>query len=207
MTDPRPRPQYGEYATPEEQAKAMGVGSPASAAASASVDGRADVAAPKRSVGSETSAAQAPTGSPTPTGSTGSPKSTADPAAPAGVRPRRTWDSVLTAVLLGVGAVSVLTSIPQYADFASWIDTGLAQLGYDDYANSELASTVGIALNITQIVLFVAGAVMAILMLRRNRLAFIYPLIAGLVFFVVTFILVAVLFASDPALLDSISSR
>jgi hypothetical protein len=140
VTDPRPRPQYGEYATPEEQAKAMGIPAPADPAA----DGVS-----LRKDGAGTSEGSAASGNATSTSASTSATSTspssrstsmppaqygegsapivttpavsATPVAPAAAatRPRRIWDSVLTAVLLGIGIVSVTSSIPQYADSPS----------------------------------------------------------------------------------------
>ena len=113
---------------------------------------------------------------------------------------------MLTAILLGIGIISVTSSIPQYGNFQSTLDLALAQFGYTGYSQPELAASVGIALNIAQIVLYVAGAAVALLMVRRNRLAFIYPLIAGVLFVILAFVLLGVVFAADPALMDSLTN-
>jgi hypothetical protein len=207
VTDPRPRPQYGEYATPEEQAKAMGVSTPADPAADG-VSLRKDGTSTSASSGSTTSTsashAPAPAGVESSTSTT--PSGASATSAPGAGRPRRVWDSVLTAILLGIGIVSVTSSIPQYADFPATLELVFAQFGYSGYSEPDLATNVGIALNVAQIVLYVAGAAVALLMVRRNRLAFIYPLIAGVLFVILAFVLMTVVFAADPALIESITN-
>jgi hypothetical protein len=210
VTDSRPRPQYGEYATPEEQARAMGVPAPADPAAdglSLQKDGAGASSTPgsATSTTKSSSSTHAGAGASAPAAS----NSTAAPVRGAAktTRPRRIWDSVLTAILLGIGIVSVTSSIPQYASFPETLNLALSQLGYSDYSNVALATSIGIAINVTQIVLYVAGAAIALLMVRRNRLAFIYPLIAGVLFVIVMIVLLVVVFASDPALIESITSN
>jgi hypothetical protein len=207
VTDPRPRPQYGEYATPEEQAKAMGVPAPADPSAHG-VSLRKDGAStsPESSSTTSTYGSNPPAHTGTDSSVSGTSTSAPATAAPGAGRPRRVWDSVLTAVLLGIGIVSVTSSIPQYADFGSTLELVFAQFGYSGYSDPELATNVGIALNIAQIVLYVVGAVVALLMVRRNRLAFIYPLIAGIVFVIIAFVLMTVVFAADPALIDTLTN-
>jgi hypothetical protein len=61
-------------------------------------------------------------------------------------------------------------------------------------------------LNVAQIVLYVAGAAVALLMVRRNRLAFIYPLIAGVLFVIVAIALLSVVLAADPSLIDALTN-
>lgn len=128
------------------------------------------------------------------------------PAPTASKRPRRLWDSVLTAILLGMGIVSVTSSIPQYANFPATLNDVLAQMEYGEYSATALATSIGIGLNVTQIVLYVASAVVALLMIRKNRLGFFYPLIAAVLFAVVMIVLLIVAFTGDPALMASLTT-
>jgi hypothetical protein len=136
----------------------------------------------------------------------------ATPAVPAAsastpaARPRRLWDSVLTALLLGIGIVSVTSSIPQYANFPSTLNLVLAQGGFGEYSAIELATTIGIALNVTQIVLYVVSAIVALLMIRRGKLGFFYPLIAGGIFVIVMIALMIVALTGDPELMASLTA-
>jgi len=229
MTDPRPRPQYGEYATPEEQAKAMGITAPAPtdtdstlADASAPAVPVADAVQTPPAYGENAPAGSAPFVPPSASGTeVAAPaaftSSTAAPAvAPAAgggsaasavpaPRARRRWDVILTAVLLGMGVVSVVSSIPQYADFGATMQAGISQLGYGEYTAVALANTIGIAINVTQIVLYLVTAFVAIRVVQRGRIGFYIPLIGAFVSGVATVVLLIVAIAGDPALLAQIS--
>jgi hypothetical protein len=140
------------------------------------------------------------------------PAAPANPTAPTAkastpaARTRRLWDSVLTAILLGMGIVSVTSSIPQYADFPSTLNLVLAQGGFGEYSAVELASTIGIALNVTQIVLYLASATVALLMIRRGKVGFFYPLIGAGIFIVVMIVLLIVALTGDPELMSSLTA-
>ena len=262
MTDPRPRPQYGEYATPEEQAKAMGITAPAQAPAdpaattstaatsSAATSTAATTTGPHApgaaaatpistdstsSVGTSDAAPvavapdvprarpaygeHAPAGSapfvppvapgtdvaPTaasPVSSTAVDASTAStPATP----PRRLWDVVLTAVLLGMGVVSVVSSIPQYANFGATLQTVVTQMGYGEFTAVDLANSVGIAINVSQIVLLFVTLFISIRVVQRGRLGFYIPLIGGAVSGLVLVVLFFVAILGDPTFLAQLN--
>jgi hypothetical protein len=230
MTDPRPRPQYGEYATPEEQAKAMGIVAPSPTdAGSAPSDSptpivpAVDGAQKPPAYGESAPAGSAPFVPPSAPGTevaaparfssstavpTTAPLNSSGPAASAvhTTAPRRRWDVILTAVLLGMGAVSVVSSIPQYADFGATMQAGISQLGYGDYTAVALANTIGIAINVTQIVLYLITAFIAIRVVQRGKIGFYIPLIGAFVSGVVTVVLLVVAITGDPALLTQITS-
>ena len=249
MTDPRPRPQYGEYATPEEQAKAMGITAPAQAPAdpaattstaatsSATTSAATTSAATTSTSADSTSSADtadaapdaprarpaygehAPAGSapfvppvapgtdvaPTavsPVSSTAVEASTAStPASP----PRRLWDVVLTAVLLGMGVVSVVSSIPQYANFGATLQTVVTQMGYGEFTAVDLANSVGIAINVSQIVLLFVTLFISIRVVQRGRLGFYIPLIGGAVSGLVLVVLFFVAILGDPTFLAQLN--
>jgi len=306
MTDPRPRPQYGEYATPEEQAKAMGItlpsettgkasastpdakpptaaksraanssaaispvadsaatgsaatdsvvvddaaashadtrehsaadasgdtvaDTPADASADASSDGSASApvaedlrarpaygelaplgAAPFVAPGTPaTSVAESTPSSVAPSAVGGSASSTVPTNAngnATATRPRRRWDVILTAVLLGIGVVSVVNGIPQYANFADTMQAAVSQLGYGEYTAVELANTVGLAINISQVVLLIITAFVSIRLVQRGRLGFYVPLIGGFVTGVIIVILAAVALTGDPGLMSQLGT-
>lgn len=147
-----------------------------------------------------------PVASPAPVATGTTPGSPSAPASATDTRPRRLWDSVLTAVLLGMGIVSVTSSIPQYANFPDTLNQVLGQMGYGEYSEVGLATTIGIALNVTQIVLYLASATVALLMIRKRRLGFFYPLIAAVLFAIVMIVLLIVAFTGDPALMSSLTT-
>ncbi|WP_213813777.1 DUF6264 family protein [Glaciihabitans sp. dw_435] len=193
MTDPRPAPQYGEYATPLEQAKAMGL-----------------------------DAVPVPEVTDAPAGVKRQPESSASLArtapaslAVAGTRPRRGWDLGLTVALLTFGAYSVISTYAQYADLTTTLNyayTLMNQMNMSGtklgaYTSVDLARTIGIALNATQIVVFVVTALVSILLLRRNRIAFYVPLIGAALTVIVTIILMFVALTGDPAYMATFSGK
>lgn len=167
MTDARERPEYGEYATPEEQAEAMGT--PTAPFVEAAIV---------------------------------EPEALADAAA-AVTRPQpRRWDLVLTIALIVVGTYQVFTGFVSYSDLPYTLSQVYALMGYDgDYPDIERANAVGLAINIVQPVLLVIAILLAMRSLRRGRVTFYIPLIAGVVSTIILFVFFAVLLAGDPALM------
>jgi hypothetical protein len=208
VTDPRPRPQYGEYASPDEQARAMGFSDAASLSLSKQPVAP-DAAAPETTTDSTTTdpAGTTPVASPySPPGVGARSPGASAPGPLINGRPRRLWDAVLTIVLLGLGVISVTTSIPQYADFANTLSGVVSDAGYGDYTNTSLASNIGIAINVTQIVLFLATAAVSVMMVRRNRLAFYIPLIGAVLFFIVLAVLLVIALTGDPSVMSNVTN-
>jgi hypothetical protein len=177
--DPRPRPQYGEYATPEEQ--------------------RAHIRQPQASRAIETGQspdAVAPAAAPT-------------SVSPASVRPAgapsrgRMIDRVVTVALLIYGLLNVTLSAPRMFALADGADGYLGLLGFDE----PLADTAGARLwGAVAGIVFIAGwlltAWVSWRMLRRGRITFWVPLVGAVVFsgLAAAFIMVPTL--SDPAFLE-----
>ena len=210
MSDPRPRPQYGEYASPEDQAKAMGIAAERHDGVSPETEHPAP--AQGQTVTSPHGAAeQAPGASarvaPSWTGSTAASASQKTATVADAGRPRRRWDVILTAVLLGLGFASVMSSYSQYANFPATLDTVVGSMGYGGYGATGLASAIGIALNSAQIVIFAIAAVVAIRLVRRGRIGFYVPLAGAVVFVVVAVVLMFVALNGDPALMAELQSR
>lgn len=162
MTESRPTPQYGEYASPEEQAKAMGA-----------------------------AAWPAP-----------------QPAEPAPVpRVRSSRDMVITVTLLGIGLVWVLLSIPGAADLPATLNRTYELQGYTGtYGPVELASTLGLLMNISSIVVWAITCAVSIAMLRRHRRAVYVPIIGAVVAGAIALALTLVAMLSDPGLIAYVNS-
>ena len=168
----RPRPEYGEYATPQEQAKAIAKSQP--------LPPRAERPAPIAEY-----AAPVP---PPNIGSPGTP-------VPRGGSANR----LATIFLLALGLVYLVGGSPSYLALPATLDTVYKQWGIGSYAATSFASTIGIVVVVSQAVIWLIIAVIAIRRLRRGRSSWWVPLIGAVVTFVVTVILMAVVIMSDPA--------
>ncbi len=155
MTDPRPRPQYGEYA-PE---------------------------------GWVSPHYQPPAETPPPV------------AEDVVVQPRkrRTWDTVLTFALLGLGLYSVLSGFVGFSRLPEIFDQMFTQLGIGEFTSDAAASLIGVLANITQTTIWIIAAVGAGIFLQRGKIAFWWPLAGGVLANLIVVIMVGVVMASDPA--------
>jgi hypothetical protein len=215
MTESRPRPQYGEYASPEEQARAIGIplehaphvtahAVPAapSAAEPAQKQGTApQQTAPQRGTApkpgkSDHAAQQHPeTGRPDALG------------LGTGVRVKRSRDTMITVVLLGLGLAWILLSIPGTSDLAGTLDHTYALQGYTGhYGPVAFAAALGLAINISSLVLWGVTCAVSIAVLRRHRRAFYIPLIGAVLSGLVVIALTLVAMFNDPGLLAYLGS-
>jgi hypothetical protein len=196
-TDPRPRPQYGEYATHEEQ-QARIRRPDATEALSAGI--APDAPAPAADAGSAPRSGSGDYGRvalPTPA-SAG--RGGASPASPTGelTRGQRT-DRLVTVLLLAYGLVNVVLTAPGLFAFEQFANDYFAVAGIDaEFTNVEqgrIWGPIGAAL-------FVAGwivtALLSWLQLRRRRLAFWIPLVGAVVTGALVAVCIFVPLTSDP---------
>lgn len=176
------RAQYGEYATAEEQNRAKGASQPSAAHAVPQLEQPAPAAEP--------------TPAPAEAGTLSS--SPAERAHPV--------DRVVTLVLLALGLFTVLISLPGYLTMAEAMQDVYDQLGIGSYADPELASTLGVTAILIMAALWVAGAVFAIIALRRNRRAWWIPVLAGVLAFITLMTIVTIALMADPAFMEYISA-
>jgi hypothetical protein len=184
--EPRPRPQYGEYATPEEQ--------------------RARIAHPDPHVAQPSSPSRVDA-SPT------SPFDRVPPPDAYPVRPgfptaddtmrrarRRRVDRVVTAVMLAYGLLNVVFSIPSYVDLASTAASVMKILGVPGtFTNVAQANTWGIAAAVVLAVGYLVTATVSLLRLRAHRRSWWVPLVGVFVTYAVVYACVLVPLLSDPA--------
>ena len=167
MTD---RPQYGEYATPEEQRRLAGL---------PPVD-----AAPEAAVVTATDPADA-----VPTGAA----SAAKPAA-------RPWDRVITIALLAYGIVNIFMTGMSYLDLPTVMNQSMNILGIDgEFTNFDQAKIWGTTAAIVLVIGWVITAWLSMRRLRRGRLTWWVPLVGAAVTMVVASICISVPMMSDPA--------
>jgi hypothetical protein len=175
-----PRPQYGEYATPEEQRARIRQPDIAATLAGKPVVAEQAVAAPTV-------------------------RPAAPAAGPAAAPTRHRVDRIVTVALLAYGLVSVITSIPALVDYSTYTDTVFQLLGVDaSLSDPAAARPWGIA---AAIVLALGWAITAALSwwsLRRGRLTWWIPLVGAFVFTFASSALMMVPLMSDPAVWDAI---
>ncbi|MDM4763384.1 DUF6264 family protein [Galbitalea sp. SE-J8] len=190
----RERPEYGEYATPEEQAAASGMtleeflerGRPRPRAAGAVED------APREATGVGAR----------PVASAPPPYATAD--AP---RRSRRWDVLLTVVLIGMGTFSTINGIATYPDLPTTLASAYELYGYTGPVEPVgLARAVGIALAIIEPVVLLIAIAISVRRLRHGKVSFFVPLIAGVVVGIVAAALFATVVFSDPGFLGYLTS-
>ncbi len=177
--DPRPRPQYGEYATPEEQ--------------------RARIAQPDAALVYE----------PAPVTEEVAPPAGAAVAAPPAAEVRRSHpvDRIVTFALLAYGLVNVISSFSAMVDYAAYADTMFRLLGVDAELSDPAAGRPwGIAAACLLAAGWLITAAVAWASLRRGRLTWWIPLVGGIVFTFASAMLMLVPIMNDPAVWDALVS-
>lgn len=178
---PRPRPQYGEYATAEEQ--------------------RARIRQPDATHALETgppvmAAAEPAPAAPIAVGAAGA----------AGAPPRpRTVDRIVTVALLAYGLFTVLSSFPAFLDYGAYAQAMFAVMGVDaELADPAAGRPWGIAAAVVLAVGWIATALLSWWSLRRGRVTWWIPLVAGVVFTFAAGMLMVVPLMNDPAVWDAL---
>jgi hypothetical protein len=177
--DGRPRPRYGEYATPEEQ--------------------RARIAQPEVTEalsGGDSPAPAAPAVMRSPAPSQSRPGAAAATTATRGSM----LDRIATVALLAYGLFIVITSIPSVADYNSFAATFFETLGSDaTLADPSAGRGWGLASALVLGVGWLVTALLSWLNLRAQRISFWIPLVGGVVFTMVASALLIVPLTMDPA--------
>ncbi len=180
-SDPRPRPQYGEYATPEEQ--------------------RARIAQPDAALLYEPAPVLDTAPAPDP-----APVRPAGDAVPAAAPPRsRTIDRIVTFALLAYGLVNVVASFPALTDYSDYAETMFGLLGVDATLSDPAAGRPwGIASAIVLAVGWFLTAAVSWVSVRRGRISWWIPLVGGIVFTFASAMLILVPIMNDPAVWDAL---
>lgn len=178
--DPRPRPQFGEYATPEEQ--------------------RARIAQPDASLVYEPAPvveSAAPVAAPQPAGA---------PTATARARTRPV-DRIVTFALLVYGLINVIYTFPALADFNEYAQRMFDILGVDATLTDPSAGRPwGVAAAIVLAVGWLITAALSWISVRRGRVSWWIPLVGGVVFTFASATLVLVPLMNDPAVWEAMVS-
>lgn len=165
------RPQYGEYASPEEQRARAGLppltADPASSASpplpEASEPGHVARPAPRAAAGH-----------------------------PVG--------RLVTLVLLGFGLVNVLSSIPQFVNMSSTLSESMKMLGLDgEFTNYAAARTWGVIAVVVLLVGYAVTAWLSLRQMKRGRAAWWIPLVGFVITMSLVSACISVVMFSDPA--------
>lgn len=195
MTDPRPRPKYGEYAplTPDASAQ--------STDAADSPHGPTVPAAPQY---------PAP---PAPPQTASAPLSPSQPSPADGThgavvpeRKRRMWDVVLTAMLLLFGVADVINTFPTVANLGPTLREGLAAQGAGVFTSDDIAAEAGGVANIIRVIVLVLTIVFALMQIQRKRIAFWIPLVGATIAAIALFVAIFVAVLSDPGFMAYVDS-
>lgn len=119
------------------------------------------------------------------------------------VRKRRTWDLVLTIILLVLAVFGLLIGLAYAAIFASpdALDQAMAQQGYPGFSADPGAAPAVLA--ISHLVLFFAAVGISIPLLVRGRIVvFWIPLTAGVVAALIFWVTVTAVVLSDPSFMS-----
>ncbi len=185
MTDERPRPAYGEYATPEEQ--------------------RARIKQPDLTWNLEQgqdpdAVASAPA---QPAGA--APEARTAPPVVAPAKGRRLADRVATIALLTYGLINVIGSVPSMLNYEQYLGTVLSLMNVTgQLADPAAARPWGIAAALVLAIGWLLTAVASWRSLANGRLTWWIPLVGGIVFTLASVILLVVPMANDPALMQAI---
>jgi hypothetical protein len=195
--DPRPRPQYGEYATPQEVANARGIPIDRS---NEHVE-RLAVPLPTVQPGAKTarrkSAARA-TGlrhAPPPSGR------------PFSARHPGQASSMLTVLLLVFGIWNTVIAIPTFLDLGTALAQGFATLGYDSVVFGSAAHVAGIVMLVFSFLLLIAAVGLSLRRIRAGRPSLWVPLVAGLIWAFGYLVATMVVVANTPGVLTVLQNH
>jgi hypothetical protein len=119
-------------------------------------------------------------------------------AAPGGVRPRRTWDLVLTIILLVAGLIGMIIGVAYGLVFLSpqLLAETLAQQGYGQPTID--AAGPGTVIIASHVILYLLAVGLSIFLLIKKKIAFYVPLAAGVIAAIVFWAMAVQVFASIP---------
>jgi hypothetical protein len=169
----RPRPQFGEYATPDQQRDAIKV--PLSDHEDIPVESHVSPTSHISVQGAQPSAVPA-----------------------TGKRPS-TGDRFATTVLLGIGLITVLMTIPALTNLPAAIAPAFIQLDVGTFTADELARSLGWGALVAEVALWIIAFWLSTRALRRGKLAWWIPLVFGVIANIVVFACIAIAMSSDPA--------
>lgn len=124
------------------------------------------------------------------------------PVAGGGARTPPPWDRLITLLLLVLGLVGLITSFGILAALPQSIQLLYSQNDLGDYTAAASVSGIILTGQVCLALILVGAAVWSLLRLRRKRVAFVIPLVSGVLAAVVLFAFIAIVLYQDPTLLN-----
>jgi len=203
----RPRPRYGEYASPQDQAAAIASSHPPVSPLLVPDDTEPEADTP---TGVGRVPAPGSGGWPPPTGTPS--RGPRDPdhgqtPAPVATARRLRVDRILSIALLAYGLVTTLNGFAAYSDLGAVLDDVFAAQGLGDFSSDSTARVGGIALNLVNTAILAVVAAVTIGRLRARRRAVWVPLIGGVAAVLAAFAVLLVVITGDPAFAELLQRR
>jgi len=174
----RPRPQFGELATPDEQRAAIAV--PPDVAAPESVP---VAEAPKRRT---------------------APQSLADQTSTADGTVRAPADRFVSWALLGLGLFNILTTSAALIDLPGAIDQFFAADDLEPYAPVTIGRALGLGALVVTVLLWILSLVLVQRRVNVGKISWWIPVVAGVVAIIVVLVCVGGAMMIDPSVFDYI---
>lgn len=188
-TPDRPRPQYGEYATPEQLAAARGL----------TLEQMQDQITPPRVAVPADSAAPAAATAAAPAAQS------ADAAAPA--QKRRLVDRAVTIGLLAFGLFYTLLNIPGFLAMSETMQLSYDFMGYGEFRATDLAATLGVVAAVLQVAIWLVTASVSFAMMKRGRAAWWVAVAGGMVALIAFAVISTIILSGDPTFVEMLNKN
>jgi hypothetical protein len=199
----RPRPAYGEYATPEQVARARGMSLEEyerhlASVTGPSIDEAADVASASPSSAHGGAGPRMSSEGPTLGGTPASGSATTAQQAGRGNR-------FATTALLAFGLACTLLSVPGLLSLGDGLAGAFAAQGLGEFTSFDAARAIGSAAIVVQLLLWLLALALSLAALRRGRVSWWIPLVVGAVAVLLVSALWLVAIFVDPAFMEYIN--
>jgi len=119
-----------------------------------------------------------------------------------GVPHPRPGNNLITVLLLVFGIWNTVTSIPSYLDFGAVLSQAVELAGYGAVSFGGIAHTAGIVLLVISLLVLIAAVGVSLRLIRNGRRSIWVPVTAGAFFLVASMVVMTVVVANTPALLQ-----
>lgn len=115
---------------------------------------------------------------------------------------RRTWDVAMTTFFLLLGVADVVTGFSTFANLADGLRAAYAAQGYPAFTSDALATTMGLALNVSRITILAVTILVSLVRIRGGKVAIWVPIAGAVLAGIVVIVGLLVVIMQDPALAE-----